>query len=65
MGTLRTPRKLQTKADFLIIGGGMAGMSALAEARRLGIYAICFEARPKPNITELPATDGYTSQFAP
>jgi len=48
MGAMRTPRKLQMKADFLIIGGGMAGMSALAEARRLGISAICLEARTKP-----------------
>jgi polyamine oxidase len=42
------PRKLQTKADFLIIGGGMAGISALREARRLGVYAICLEAHSKP-----------------
>jgi len=42
------PRKLQTKADFLIVGGGMAGLSALAEARRLGVYAICLEAHAKP-----------------
>jgi polyamine oxidase len=48
MGTVRTSRKLRTKADFLIIGGGMAGMAALAEARRLGIYAICLEANTKP-----------------
>src|SRR5271166_4857060 len=48
MGKVRTPRKLRTNADFLIIGGGMAGMSALAEARRLGIYAICLEAHTKP-----------------
>jgi polyamine oxidase len=48
MSTLGTPRKLQTKADFLIIGGGMAGISALAEARRLGICAICLEAHTKP-----------------
>lgn len=41
------PRKLRTKADFLIIGGGMAGLSALQEARRLGVYAICLEAHPK------------------
>ncbi len=41
-------RKLRTKADFLVIGGGMAGMSALAEARRLGIHVICLEARAKP-----------------
>jgi monoamine oxidase len=45
--SVRTPRKLRTKADFLIIGGGMAGISALAETRRLGINAICLEANPK------------------
>jgi monoamine oxidase len=44
----RTPLKLRTKTDFLIIGGGMAGMAALAEARRLGVNAICLEARAKP-----------------
>jgi polyamine oxidase len=44
----RTPRKLRTKTDFLIIGGGIAGISALAEARRLGINAICLEAHTKP-----------------
>lgn len=43
----RTPRKLQTKADFLILGGGIAGASALAETRRLGISAIGLEARAK------------------
>ena len=48
MGTERTPRKLRTNADFLILGGGMAGISALAEARRLGINAICLEAYRKP-----------------
>ncbi|HEV8062329.1 MAG TPA: NAD(P)/FAD-dependent oxidoreductase [Gemmataceae bacterium] len=48
MGTVRTPRKLRTKADFLIVGGGMAGISALAETRRLGINAICLEAHTKP-----------------
>ena len=48
MGTVRPPRKPRTNADFLIIGGGMAGISALAEARRLGIYAICLEAHRKP-----------------
>lgn len=48
MGTVRTPRKLRTKADFLIIGGGIAGMSALAAAQRLGIFAICLEAHAKP-----------------
>jgi monoamine oxidase len=45
---VRTPGKLRTKADFLIIGGGMAGMGALAEARRQGIYAICLEAHTRP-----------------
>jgi monoamine oxidase len=45
---VRKPRNLRTNADFLIIGGGMAGVSALAEARRLGIDAICLEAHPKP-----------------
>src|SRR5271166_1504410 len=48
MGKVRTPRKLRTNADFLIIGGGMAGMSALAEAQRLGVDAICLEAHAKP-----------------
>src|SRR5580658_9331699 len=48
MGTVRTPRRLRTKADFLVVGGGMAGISALAEARRLGINAICLEAHAKP-----------------
>ncbi len=43
-----TPRKLRTNADFLILGGGMAGLSALAEARRQDINAICLEARSKP-----------------
>ncbi len=45
---MRAPRKLRTKADYLVIGGGIAGMSALAEARRLGICAICLEAHTKP-----------------
>src|ERR1700746_3404207 len=48
MATVRTPGKLRTKADFLIVGGGMAGISALAEARRLGIDALCLEAHTKP-----------------
>jgi monoamine oxidase len=48
MATAPTPRKLRTNADFLIIGGGMAGISALAEARRLGIHAICLEAHARP-----------------
>jgi monoamine oxidase len=42
------PRKLRTNADFLILGGGMAGISALAEARRLGVDALCLEAHAKP-----------------
>jgi monoamine oxidase len=45
---VRIPRKLRTKADYLILGGGMAGISALAETRRLGISAICLEAHKKP-----------------
>ena len=45
---MRTPRKLRTNADYLILGGGMAGTSALAEARRQGISAICLEAHRKP-----------------
>jgi monoamine oxidase len=44
----RTPRKLRTNADFLILGGGMAGIAALAEARRLDIDALCLEAHAKP-----------------
>lgn len=42
------PRKRRTNANFLIVGGGMAGISALAEARRLGVDAICLEAMAKP-----------------
>jgi monoamine oxidase len=45
---MRAPRKSRMNADFLIVGGGMAGLSALAEARRQGISAICLEARAKP-----------------
>src|ERR1700685_2806561 len=48
MATVRTPRKLRTNADFLIIGGGIAGISALAQTRRLGINAICLEANSRP-----------------
>jgi phytoene dehydrogenase-like protein len=48
VSTARKPAKLRTKADYLIIGGGIAGMAALAEARRIGIDAICLEARTKP-----------------
>jgi monoamine oxidase len=44
----RTPSKLHTKTDVLIVGGGIAGISALAETRRQGISAICLEARAKP-----------------
>jgi polyamine oxidase len=44
----RAPRKQRTNADFLIVGGGMAGISALAEARRQGISAICLEAGARP-----------------
>jgi polyamine oxidase len=43
-----TPRRMRTNADFLIIGAGMAGLSALAAAQRLGINAIGLEARSKP-----------------
>jgi monoamine oxidase len=48
MATVRIPRRQRTKADYLIVGGGMAGISAIAEARRLGISAICLEADRKP-----------------
>ena len=48
VSTARKPAKLRTKADYLIIGGGIAGMAALAEARRIGLDAICLEARTKP-----------------
>src|SRR5947209_2978703 len=48
MGTMRTARKLRTNTDFLILGGGIAGVSALAEAQRLGISAICLEAHTRP-----------------
>src|SRR5204862_1985156 len=41
----RTPRKLQTRTDFLVLGGGIAGLAALAEARRRGINAIGLEAK--------------------
>jgi monoamine oxidase len=44
----RTARKLRVRADYLIVGGGMAGIAALAEARRRGIDAIGLEARTKP-----------------
>jgi monoamine oxidase len=45
---MRASRKQRTNSDFLIVGGGMAGVSALAEARRQGINAICLEAGSKP-----------------
>src|SRR5262245_64749546 len=48
MAAVRTARRLRTNADLLVIGGGIAGMSALAEARRLGADAICLEARARP-----------------
>ena len=41
----RTPRKLQTRTDFLVLGGGIAGLAALAEARRRQINAIGLEAK--------------------
>src|SRR5262245_14249284 len=47
-GMARTARKLRVRADYLIVGGGMAGLSALVEARRRGIDAICLEAHAKP-----------------
>jgi monoamine oxidase len=48
MAAVRTARRLRTNADLLVIGGGIAGLSALAEARRLGADAICLEARARP-----------------
>ena len=41
----RTPRKLQTRTDYIVLGGGIAGLAALAEARRRGINAIGLEAK--------------------
>jgi polyamine oxidase len=41
----RTPRKLQTRTDYIVLGGGIAGLSALTEARRRGINAIGLEAK--------------------
>jgi monoamine oxidase len=41
----RSPRKLQTRTDFIVLGGGIAGLSALSEARRRGINAIGLEAK--------------------
>jgi monoamine oxidase len=43
----RTPRNRHSKTDFLILGGGIAGIAALAEARRRGINAIGLEARAR------------------
>jgi monoamine oxidase len=48
MATAHPRRKQRTNADYLIVGGGMAGISALAETRRLGISALCLEADKKP-----------------
>jgi monoamine oxidase len=45
---MATPRKLRTNTDFLIVGGGIAGIAAAAEAQRTGISAICLEARSRP-----------------
>src|SRR5689334_13564744 len=39
--------KRHTKTDFVIIGGGIAGLAALVEARRLGISAIGLEAKAR------------------
>ena len=44
---MRTPRRLRTNADVLVVGAGMAGVAVLAEAKRLGINAIGLEAQPK------------------
>jgi polyamine oxidase len=41
----RTPRKLQTRTDYIVVGAGVAGLAALAEARRRGINAIGLEAK--------------------
>src|SRR5262249_48699333 len=41
----RTPRKLQTRTDYIVLGGGIAGLAALAEARRRGINATGLEAK--------------------
>jgi monoamine oxidase len=41
----RTPRKLQTRTDFIVLGAGIAGLAALAEARHRGINAIGLEAK--------------------
>jgi hypothetical protein len=49
-GMARTARKLRVRADYLIVGGGMAGIAALAEARRRGIDAICLEARLREDV---------------
>jgi polyamine oxidase len=47
MAVVRTPRRQRTNTDLLIVGGGIAGTSALAEARRRGVDAICLEARTR------------------
>jgi hypothetical protein len=47
MAVVRTLRRQRMNTDLLIIGGGIAGTSALAEARRRGVDAICLEARSK------------------
>src|SRR4051794_10359319 len=41
----RTPRKLQTRTDYIVLGAGVAGLAALAEARRRRINAIGLEAK--------------------
>src|SRR5262249_42422155 len=41
----RTARKLQTRTDYIVLGGGIAGLAALAEAQRRGINAIGLEAK--------------------
>jgi monoamine oxidase len=41
----RVPRKLQTRTDFLVLGSGIAGLAAVAEAGRRGINAIGLEAK--------------------
>jgi monoamine oxidase len=48
MATRHIARKQRTNADYLILGGGIAGIAALAETRRRGISALCLEAEAKP-----------------
>jgi monoamine oxidase len=43
----RAPRKLQVRTDYLVLGGGIAGLAALAEAKRRGINAIGLEAKAR------------------